>query len=171
MGTDYAARGLRDETPPRYFTVRALLVGLTIGALIVFSNTYFGLQTGWISSMSMPSALIGFTVFRAAARHLTLPFTPVENVLVQTVAGAVGTMPLGCGMVGVIPALEYLLRGDEEGPDRSEGGPLKLGFWRLLVWSLGVCLFGVVFAVPLRKQVLIREKLKFPSGTASATMI
>ncbi|KAI5285250.1 hypothetical protein KEM54_000720 [Ascosphaera aggregata] len=165
------------------FTPRSLLVGLVIGALIVFSNTYFGLQTGWVSTMAMPSALIGFTVFKTVSRHLSFPFTPVENVLVQTVAGAVGTMPLGCGFVGVIPALEFLLKGGHNHSDAGngtgpsfpggddEGGPLRLGLWKLLIWSLGVCLFGVVFAVPLRKQVLIREKLKFPSGTASALMI
>ena len=30
---------------------------------------------------------------------------------------------------------------------------------------------GVCFAVPLRNQVIVREKLKFPSGTAAAAMI
>jgi uncharacterized oligopeptide transporter (OPT) family protein len=126
--------------------------------------------------MAMPSSLIGFAVFRSLSRCLSFPFTPIENVLIQTVAGAVGTMPLGCGFVGVIPALEFLLR---EGPDgkkggedgRGEGGPLKLSLWKLVIWSLGVCLFGVVFAVPLRKEVIIREKLRFPSGTATALMI
>lgn len=114
--------------------------------------------------MAMPSALIGFAFFKSMSAHLSLPFTPAENVLVQTVAGAVGTMPLGCGFVGVIPALEFLLAKDEN-------GPLRLPYSRLAIWSLGVCLFGVVFAVPLRKQVIIREKLKFPSGTATALMI
>ncbi|EKV18413.1 Oligonucleotide transporter [Penicillium digitatum Pd1] len=162
-------------TSPQSFTPRSLLVGLIIGALITFSNTYFGLQTGWISTMAMPSALIGFSVFKVLSKHLSFPFTPVENVLIQTVAGAVGTMPLGCGFVGVIPALEFLLKPGEDGPEgdggEGEGGPLKLGFWKLVIWSLGVCLFGVVFAVPLRKEVIIREKLRFPSGTASALML
>ena len=36
---------------------------------------------------------------------------------------------------------------------------------------VGVCFFGVVFAVPLRREVIVREKLKFPSGTATALMI
>jgi uncharacterized oligopeptide transporter (OPT) family protein len=86
-------------------------------------------------------------------------------------------MPLGCGFVGVIPALEFLLRDGDDGPrdggdsGHGEGGPLKLSFGKLVIWSLGVCLFGVVFAVPLRKEVIIREKLKFPSGTATALMI
>lgn len=75
------------------FTVRGVLVGLGIGVVICFSNTYFGLQTGWVSGMAMPAALIGFAFFKTLAKHIAYPFTPVENVLVQTVAGAVGTMP------------------------------------------------------------------------------
>ena len=146
------------------FTVRGVLVGLAIGVVICFSNMYFGLQTGWISGMAMPSALIGFAFFKSISRYIDYPFTPVENVLVQTVAGAVGTMPLGCGFVGVIPALNYLL-------SPEENGPIKLGIGKLIIWSVGICFFGVVFAVPLRKEVIIREKLKFPSGTATALMI
>jgi hypothetical protein len=162
-------------TSAQSFTPRSLIVGLVIGTLIIFSNTYFGLQTGWISIMTMPSSLIGFAVFKSLSKHLSFPFTPVENVLIQTVAGAVGTMPLGCGFVGVIPALEFLLRSGEDGPSgdggTGEGGPLNVGFWKLVIWSLGVCLFGAIFAVPLRKEVIIREKLRFPSGTATALMI
>ncbi|PWY94760.1 OPT superfamily oligopeptide transporter [Aspergillus sclerotioniger CBS 115572] len=173
--TAYAHISQPSATSPQSFTSRSLLVGLLIGALITFSNTYFGLQTGWISTMAMPSALIGFSVFKVLSKHLSYPFTPIENVLIQTVAGAVGTMPLGCGFVGVIPALEFLIKDGEDGPSgdggTGEGGPLKLNFWKLVVWSLGVCLFGVVFAVPLRKEVIVREKLKFPSGTASALML
>lgn len=168
-----------DKTAPttfaQSFTPRSLLVGLGIGTLIIFSNTYFGLQTGWMSLMTMPSSLIGFAVFKSLSKHLSFPFTPVENVLIQTVAGAVGTMPLGCGFVGVIPALQFLLKEGEDGKlgdgGTGEGGPLNVGFWKLVIWSLGVCLFGALFAVPLRKEVIIREKLKFPSGTATALMI
>ncbi|KAF8253662.1 OPT superfamily oligopeptide transporter [Wilcoxina mikolae CBS 423.85] len=125
---------------------------------------YFGLQTGWVSMMSMPSSLIGFAIFKSLAHRLELPFTPVENVLVQTVAVAVGSMPLSAGFVGVIPALERLLK-------PSEGGPIYLSTSKLIFWGFGVAFFGVFFAVPLRKQVIIREKLKFPSGTATALMI
>lgn len=146
------------------FTWRSVVVGLLIGVIICFSNTYFGLQTGWVSGMAMPASLIGFAFFKTMSAHLRLPFTPVENVLVQTVAGAVGTMPLGLGFVGVMPSLEFILK-------KSEGAPIDLSLWRLIVWGIGLCLFGVVFGVPLRKQVIIREKLKFPSGTATALVI
>jgi hypothetical protein len=149
---------------PQNFTFRGVAVGLLIGIIINFSNMYFGLQTGWVSGMAMPSALLGFAYFRTVKNYLNFPFSPVENVLVQSVAGSVGTMPLGCGFVGVVPALEYLLLPEE-------GGPLDIGLWKLVVWATGIAFFGVVFAVPLRRQVIIRERLKFPSGTATALMI
>lgn len=119
--------------------------------------------------MSMPASLMGFGVFRLLRRHLRFPFTPVENVLLQSVACGMGMMPLGSGFVGVvsqdnlatsqyyaavttvtdkcadrlkIPAMNYLLTPDEQ-------GPITLSMWQLVVWSLGLCYFGVVFAVPL----------------------
>jgi uncharacterized oligopeptide transporter (OPT) family protein len=52
----------------------------------------------------------------------------------------------------------------------AEGGPIFLSTSNLIFWGVGVAFFGVFFAVPLRKQVIIREKLKFPSGTATALM-
>lgn len=146
------------------FTVRAIAAGLAIGTLVCISNCYFGLQTGWISMMSLPASLLGFGIFKVFEGHLTPKFSRVENVLVQTIAVASGTMPLAAGLVGVIPALEKLL-------EEEEGGPLDLSTGKLILWSAGVAFFGVFFAVPLRKQVLIKEKLKFPSGTATAEMI
>jgi uncharacterized oligopeptide transporter (OPT) family protein len=104
---------------------------------------YFGLQTGWVSTMTMPASLMGFGIFRLLRSRLgELPFSPVENVLVQTVAGSMAIMPLGCGFVGVLPAMNYLLEPEEQ-------GPVVLGMGKLVVWALGLCYFGVVFAVPL----------------------
>ena len=52
--------------------------------------------------MTLPASLMGFGLFRMVSKHIRLPFTPVENVLVQTVAGSMAIMPLGCGFVGVV---------------------------------------------------------------------
>ncbi|KAL2149561.1 hypothetical protein VTH82DRAFT_8212 [Thermothelomyces myriococcoides] len=152
------------------FTIRGVFAGLVIGLVICFSNMYFGLQTGWISTMSMPASLMGFGLFRLLRPHLLplgdggVPFSPVENVLVQTVAGSMAIMPLGCGFVGVLPAMNFLLTPEEQ-------GPVVLGWPKLILWSLGLCYFGVVFAVPLRRQVIIRERLKFPTGFSTAVLI
>ena len=40
-------------------TARAVLAGLFVGSILCFSNTYFGLQTGWVTMGSLQSALLG----------------------------------------------------------------------------------------------------------------
>ncbi|KAK9472494.1 OPT oligopeptide transporter protein-domain-containing protein [Dipodascopsis tothii] len=145
-------------------TPRAVAAGLAIGSIVLFSNFQFGLQTGWISMMSLPSALLAYAAFKTLSPYLSYPFTDVENVFVQSVAVAVGTGPLGYGLVGIVPALEKFLTPEE-------GGPVSLSLFQLIVWSSGLAFFGVFFAIPLRKQVIVKEKLRFPSGSATATMI
>lgn len=92
----------------RHFTIRGVAVGLLVGLVICFSNMYFGLQTGWVSMMTMPASLLGFGIFRVLAPHLKFPFSPVENVLVQSVAGGMAIMPLGCGFVGVVSSVFFI---------------------------------------------------------------
>jgi uncharacterized oligopeptide transporter (OPT) family protein len=67
--------------------------------------------------------------------------------------------------VGIIPALGLLTK--EEHPN----GPIVLTPWQLLAWCFSLAFFGVFVAVPLRYQTIIREKLRFPSGTATASVI
>ncbi|GAA5815109.1 hypothetical protein MFLAVUS_008615 [Mucor flavus] len=126
---------------------------------------YFGLQTGWISMMSLQASLLGFAIFKPFQHTLSPNFGPRENVFLQTVAVATATMPLAAGFVGIIPALGQLTAADHP------NGPIVLSAWQLMLWSLGLSFFGVFFAVPLRKQTIIKEQLKFPSGTATAQMI
>lgn len=152
--------------------------------------------------MSLQSALVGFGLLKTLPAALpkllpmSKPFTPQENVILQTVAVATGTMPLAAGLVGIIPALE-MMTVKEDGR-----GPIILGFWSLVLWclageyfaltqilrycimvladeqwhSLGkltclhVILLGwliirVFLAAPLRRQVIVKEKLVFPSGS------
>ncbi|KAJ2960127.1 hypothetical protein NQZ79_g4497 [Umbelopsis isabellina] len=154
--------GPSDES---HFTIRAVLCGLLIGTIMCFSNMYFGLQTGWISMMSLQSSLLGYAMFKPFKSKLRRAFGPIENVVLQTTAVATATMPLAAGFVGIIPALQSMT--EEDHP----GGGLTFSSRQLIVWSLGVAFFGVFFAIPLRTQTIIREKLRFPSGTATAQMI
>ncbi len=98
----------------------------------------YRLQTGWVTMGSLQSALVGFGLCRLMRLRA---FGPVENVMLQTVAVATATMPLAGGFVSVIPALGMLDR------------PVHLSSGRILAWTLSVALFGVFFAVPLRRQV------------------
>eukprot|EP00026_Physarum_polycephalum_P003986 Phypoly_transcript_04003.p1 GENE.Phypoly_transcript_04003~~Phypoly_transcript_04003.p1 ORF type:complete len:681 (+),score=94.37 Phypoly_transcript_04003:110-2152(+) len=150
--------------PPQHFTWRSVIAGVLIGGLMCFSNMYFGLQTGWVTMGSLQSTILGFLLFRLLTNFLTRHkiyhlshFTYLENVVLQTAAVATATMPLAGGFVGIIPALASINH--------------PLNYWQLTLWAMGVAFFGVFFAVPLRTQTILREKLKFPSGTATAQMI
>ncbi|KAF8206364.1 OPT oligopeptide transporter [Mycena galopus ATCC 62051] len=146
---------------PKEFTLQAVSIGLLIGCLLCFANLSFGLQTGWISMMSLQSALIGFLI----SRLLPIPLTAQEIIVVQTTAVATGTMPLAAGFVGIIPALKLL---DET---RDGSPPINLTWLAGIGWSCGVAFFGVFLSPPIRKQVIIKEQLAFPSGTATAQLI
>jgi uncharacterized oligopeptide transporter (OPT) family protein len=50
-------------------------------------------------------------------------------------------------------------------------GALHLSVLQLMAWSLALAFIGVFLAVPLRTQTIIKEKLRFPSGTATANVI
>ncbi|KAF7309723.1 OPT oligopeptide transporter [Mycena indigotica] len=159
------------------FTPRAVAIGLLIGCLLCFANLSFGLQTGWISMMSLQSALIGYLVSRILP---TGPLSAQEIIVVQTTAVATGTMPLAAGFVGIIPSLKLL------DPERDGSEPITLSWISAVGWSCAVAFFGsvplpnlavllihpsVFLSPPIRKQVIVKEKLAFPSGTATAQLI
>lgn len=129
--------------------------------------TSAGLQTGWVTMGSLQSAILGFGIFQALRKYGWVSgFSIAENVIVQTCAVASATMPLAAGFVGVIPAMQRLTVA-ENPPD----GPYSFSTLQLLIWSTTLAFFGVFVAVPLRTQVIEREQLRFPSGTATAQII
>lgn len=145
-------------------SVRTTLADILVGVLICFTNTYFGLQAGFIATMSLPATLTGFAGFKAVEGHLRTPFTPAGNAVLVTIAGSLGTMPSTSGLIGVIPAVEFLTT-------PAETGPFKLASWQLCIWSVGISILGVVIALPFRNYFLIRERLRFPFGTSTAALI
>ena len=141
-------------------TLRATVIGLLIGIHVNLSNTYYGLQVGVSYLQSSPSALLGYIIFKS----LRWSISKDQNVLISSVATATGCMPITAGFTGIIPAIEYLLRPED-------GGPLRLSALKLIVWSIGVCLFGLLFASSLWSHFIVREKLPWPGASATATLM
>ncbi|KAI8946391.1 oligopeptide transporter [Xylaria longipes] len=130
------------------------------GVLVCLSNIHFGLQTGYVNIMQIQSAFGGFAALRLINKYTEKTYGISENIMIQTVSSAVGAMPAGAGLIGVIPALEYLI------PE-----PVKLSFGQLCAWSMRISIFGLVFAYLLRERIILRENLRFPTGTATALML
>ncbi|MCC6477283.1 OPT/YSL family transporter [bacterium] len=145
-------------------TVRALVSGLLVGSLIGASNVCIGLKIGWTFGASITAAVISFALFKAMSGMLSRPYGAKENLITATAGSAAGTMASAGGFVACIPALELYLR-ETQGPGHD------LTYLQLVIWAIAIAFLGVFFAVPLRKQMVVREKLRYPSGTAAAETI
>ena len=89
----------------RQLTVRALAVGLSIGAVLAAGNVYTGLKSGFIDGGALTAALLSFTFFATFKRLTRLPFGPLENNVAQTAAASAAVMSFVHGLTGPMPAL------------------------------------------------------------------
>lgn len=148
-------QSIRRSPEAHELTVRAVLTGMLAGAVLTPCNVYSGLKIGWTFNMSVAAGLIGFAVWTAAAnafgtRHWALH----ENNINQTAASAAASI-IAAGLAAPIPALALLT---------GQTLPLHV----LSIWLLAVSLLGVVVAAGLRNQLLVRERLPFPTGVVTA---
>lgn len=146
----------RDE---RQLTPRAVAVGCLIGAAVSAMNIQFGLKTGWSIGGSLISAILAYSFFIAlqTVSPTMQRFTPLETNIAQTAGSAAGTMTSAAGLLSAIPAMAML--GHE------------FTMVQLWLWAASVAWLGIFYAVPLRRQMVLVEKLKFPTGTATAATI
>ncbi len=150
-------------------TIRALAIGCGLGALVCAMNLYFGLRTGWGIGGSLIAAILSYSFFQALGSKKK--FTPLETNIAQTAASAGGQMSLAAGLVACIPAMEMLrVIPDKDGVINRYGIP-EFGYVELTLWAASVAYLGVFYAVPLRRQMILVEKLRFPTGTAAAHTI
>ncbi len=142
-------------------TFRAVISGLFVGSLIAMSNVCIGLKIGWTFGASITAAVISFALF-STLRGLKRPYTSQENLISATAGSSSGTMASAGGFVSSIPALEMI---------RLANGQDPLTLWQYMIWAISIAFLGVHFAVPLRRQMVVVEKLRYPTGTAAGETI
>jgi len=148
----------RDQGPQ--LTVRAILTGVLLGALLSVCNIYVGLRVGIVVNMSIIGALLGYAIWtglHGLDRSRVRPWGILENNLSQTACSSAAAVA-SAGLIGPIPALT-LVTG------------VVLPWSYLALWVLSVCLVGIAVATTLRRQMLLRDQLPFPLGTATAEML
>src|SRR5207248_2876180 len=136
------------------FTVRAVILGALFGLLFGAITVYVGLRAGLTVSASIPIAVLSISILRAFGRS-----TILENNIVQT-TGSAGES-LAAGVMFTLPALIFLGFGSE------------FTFWRIFPLALLGGWLGVLFMIPLRRQLIVKEhgNLTFPEGTACADVL
>jgi uncharacterized oligopeptide transporter (OPT) family protein len=143
----------------RQLTVRAVLAGMLIGVLMCLSNLYVFFKTGWSMGVTITAAILAFATFRllAAARLARTPLTALENNALTTVASGAGYMTGG----GNMAAFGALLMVTAVRPD----------VWAMVAWFAAIAALGVFAAIPIKRQLINKEELAFPTGTATAVTI
>lgn len=142
------------EESLKEFTIRAVILGALFGLLFGAVTVYVGLRAGLTVSASIPISVLSISILRAFGRS-----TILENNIVQT-TGSAGES-LAAGVMFTIPALIFLGFGSE------------FTFTRIFPIALLGGWLGVLFMVPIRRQLIVKEhgNLTFPEGTACADVL
>jgi putative OPT family oligopeptide transporter len=136
------------------FSLRAIVLGALFGILFGAVSVYVGLRAGLTVSASIPIAVLSISILRAFGRS-----TILENNIVQT-TGSAGESA-AAGVIFTMPALIFL------------GFSLNTEYWRIFFLALMGGWLGVLFMIPLRRQLIVKEhgNLTFPEGTACADVL
>jgi len=147
-------------------TVRALGMGTVLGFLLAFTNVYIGLKVGWGLGVALTACIASFSIWTSLVKLgvARSPMTILENNCMQSTASSAGysTTPL---VVSAFPAM-LLLSVTEENPRGTQ-----LRWYTVAAWVLCVAALGVLMAIPMKRTLINRERLKFPSGLAAAVLL
>ena len=145
----------------RELTVAAVVLGIIQGIILNVAFVYAALKLGFSIGGSTVAAIMGYAILRGVMRKGTM----VENNINQTIASGMNTA--GTGIVFTVPAL-FLLQASQAAQGNDS---LQFSFLPLAIAGIAGAILGVVVIIPLRKQMIELDRLRFPSGVATATII
>lgn len=155
MGNDFQPY-VPEASPYRDITFKAVFIGAIFGVIFGSANAYLGLRVGLTISTAIPLAVIAVAIFR-----LLTPLLGQSSILDCNIAQTTGSASssLASGIIFTIPAL------------------FLWGF-NPTIWKIGalaMCggVLGVLFMIPLRRFLIVREHatLPYPEGTAAAQVL
>ncbi|MFO0626644.1 MAG: OPT family oligopeptide transporter [Polyangiales bacterium] len=137
-------------------TPRAVIAGMILGAFLVGSNLITALRTGWSFGVTITAGIMAYVIFGLLERVglIKRHFGMLENNAMQSVASAAGYMT-GGGTAAAIPALMMAT-------EQPIAGHV------MFLWITTIAVMGVFMAIPMKRQMINQEGLRFPSGIAAA---
>ena len=141
----------------RQLTLRAVLMGGVLGMFMSISNLYTTLKLGWSFGVAITSCVLSYVIwnaFRAFSGGRLSQMSVLENNCMQSTASAAGystgsTIGTAFGAMLLITGVHYSW--------------MIVGSFVFFTAALGVFL-----AIPMKRQMINYEQLKFPSGIAAA---
>ncbi len=143
------------ETVIPEFSLKAIVLGAIFGLIFGAATVYLALRAGLTVSASIPIAVLAIAVFKKIGKS-----TILENNIVQTI-GSAGES-IAAGVAFTFPALIFLT-----------GGEAFFTYFNVLTLAFVGGILGVLFMVPLRRSLIVKEHgiLPYPEGTACADVL
>jgi uncharacterized oligopeptide transporter (OPT) family protein len=146
--------------PPKgkEFTVRAVVVGMLVAAVIGAAYPYVVMKLGFGPNISVVSAFFGYLALGLVFKD----YNRWENNIVQTAGTSAGQTAFLCVLMAAFDMLRM---------DPSLNFTVALTPMTSFLWLTTAGLLGVFLAVPMRQHFIVDEKLPYPDGIAAGETI
>mgnify|MGYP002559745788 CR=1 FL=1 len=146
------------KSPDKELTPTAIITGIILACVFSGANAYLGLRVGMTVSASIPAAVVSMGIIRLILKRNSVR----ENNIVQTIGSAGESV--AAGAIFTIPVLfMWAEEWNTSPPSLTE------------IFLITLCggILGVMFMVPLRRALIIKEKdtLPYPEGTACSEVL
>ncbi len=137
-------------------TWRAVIMGSLLGGVLSLTNLYIGLKTGWGFGVAITACILSYSIWTTFYKIglVKTKMTILENNCMQSTASSAG-YSTGGTLISAFAAFLVL-----------NHTPLSTPL--LLAWVFFLALMGVTMAIPMKRQMINIEQLRFPSGIAAA---
>jgi uncharacterized oligopeptide transporter (OPT) family protein len=137
-------------------TWRAVLMGSVLGGALSLTNLYIGLKAGWGFGVAITACILSYAIWTALHRAgiARTPMTILENNCMQSTASSAG-YSTGGTLISAFAA--YILINNS-----------SMSLPSMLAWVFCLSVLGVTMAIPMKRQMINVEQLRFPSGIAAA---
>ncbi len=149
----------RGERVPQ-LTLRAVVMGAILGMAMSISNLYTTIKLGWAFGIAITACILSYVIWnglRAVSGHRLSKMTILENNCMQSTASAAGYST--GGTIGTAFGALLLIQREH------------FAWYWLVPFVFLTAALGVFIAVPMKRQMINHEQLRFPSGIAAATTL
>ncbi len=140
----------------KQLTWRAIIIGWVLGSVLSLTNIYIGLKAGWGFGVAITACILSYALWTSFYKIglARTQMTILENNCMQSTASAAG-YSTGGTLISAFAA--YIMLNNATLP------------WGLMIaWVFFIAVLGVTMAVPMKRQMINTEQLRFPSGIAAA---
>src|SRR5947199_2231737 len=153
-GPDHVHAAAAKPAGVRELSLRSVLCGLVVAAVMGASYPYVVLKLGFGPNVSVVAAFLGYLALGIAFKD----YNRWENNIVQTAGTAAAQTAFMCVLLAAFDMLAA-------NPNVSFN--LSLTPMQSFMWLTSAGLLGVLLAVPMRQHFVVDEKLTYADGLAA----